>query len=135
MKQDFNAKKEQIIFGNDAIVIREFISGLEGGRTLDMTGFTDKVVKAGHVIITDGKGSYKPMPVTGTGETATYGELPANHSYAGILYRSILVAEPAASVMTWGIVNEVAVPYPMTTIKEAFMTACPHIDFTKDEEA
>lgn len=154
MKQDLSAKKEQIVFGNDSVVIPKYISGIEGGRTLDMTGYTDKVLKAGytdkvlkagHVIITDGKGTYKPMPVTletttGEGESAVttpagYGTLPTGYSYAGVLYRSILTADPAASIMTWGKVNSEAAPYPMTTILAAFKTACPHIEFVKDEEA
>lgn len=145
MKQDLSAKKEQIVFGDDSVVIPKYISGIEGGRTLDMTGYTDKVLKAGHVIITDGKGTYKPMPVTpetttGEGESAVttpagYGTLPTGYSYAGVLYRSILTADPAASIMTWGKVNSEAVPYPMTTILAAFKTACPHIEFVKDEEA
>lgn len=145
MKQDLSAKKEQIVFGNDSVVIPKYISGIEGGRTLDMTGYTDKVLKAGHVIITDGKGTYKPMPVTpetttGEGESAVttpagYGTLPTGHSYAGVLYRSILTADPAASIMTWGKVNSEAAPYPMTTILAAFRAACPHIEFVKDEEA
>lgn len=145
MKQDLSAKKEQIVFGNDSVVIPKYISGIEGGRTLDMTGYTDKVLKAGHVIITDGKGTYRPMPVTpetttGEGESAVttlarYGTLPTEYSYAGVLYRSILTADPAASIMTWGKVNSEAAPYPMTTILAAFKTACPHIEFVKDEEA
>lgn len=145
MKQDLSAKKEQIVFGNDSVVIPKYISGIEGGRTLDMTGYTDKVLKAGHVIITDGKGTYKPMPVTPEttteeGESAVttpagYGTLPTGYSYAGVLYRSILTADPAASIMTWGKVNSEAAPYPMTTILAAFKTACPHIEFVKDEEA
>lgn len=150
MKNDLSVKKEQIIFGKDAIVIRKYINGLEGGRTLDMTGYPMKVVEAGHVIITK-DGTYRPMPLTPKmqGESGSqtevkdengntvyvYGTLPAGFSYAGVLYRSTLTAEPAASIMTWGIVNEVAVPYPMESILAAFKTACPHIDFTKDEEA
>lgn len=144
-KLDLSAEKEQLVFGDDSIVIQKYISGIKGGRTLDMTGYTDKVLKAGHVIITDGAGTYKPMPVTaettsGEGESAVttpaaYGTLPSGHSYAGVLYRSILTARPAASIMTWGEVNSEAVPYPMTSILTAFKTACPHIDFIKDEEA
>jgi len=135
MKRDLSAKKEQIVFGDDSVVIQKYISGIKGGRTLDVAGYTEKVLKAGHVIITDGKGTYKPMPVIGTGDSAAYGELPSGHSYAGILYRSILTAQPAASIMTWGEVNVKAAPYPMDSILEAFKTACPHIDFIKDEEA
>lgn len=135
MKQDLSAKKEQIVFGDDSVVIQKYISGIKGGRTLDVAGYTEKVLKAGHVIITDGNGAYKPMPVTGSGEEAAYGSLPASHSYVGVLYRSIPTSQPAASIMTCGEVNSEAVPYPMATIMEAFKAACPHIDFIKDEEA
>lgn len=124
-------EKKQIVFGEDSIVIQKWISGIKGGRALDVTGFADSVIKAGHVIITDGKGVYKPMPVSGD----AYAELPSGHSYAGVLYRTILTKQPAASIMTWGEVNSVAVPYAMTSIMDAFKTACPHIDFIKDEEA
>lgn len=37
--------------------------------------------------------------------------------------------------MTWGEVNDVAKPYDMASILDAFKVACPHIDFIKDEEA
>ena len=124
-------EKKQIIFGDDSIVIQKYISGIKGGRALDTDGYIDAVIKAGHVIITDGKGVYKPMPVSGN----AYGTLPSGFAYAGVLYRSILTAKPSASIMTWGEVNEVAVPYAMTSILEAFKEACPHIDFIKDEEA
>ena len=63
------------------------------------------------------------------------GSLPANHSYVGILYKSILAKKPAASIMTWGIVNEAALPYSISSIKSAFLSACPHIQFVQDEEA
>lgn len=123
--------KKQIIFGDDSIVIQKYISGIKGGRVLDTTGFTESVIKAGHVIITDGKGVYKPMPISG----GNYGTLPEGFDYAGVLYRSILTSRPSASIMTWGEVNSVAMPYAMDSILTAFQTACPHIDFIKDEEA
>ena len=124
-------EKKQIIFGDDSIVIQKYISGIKGGRVLDTDGYIDAVIKAGHVIITDGKGVYKPMPISG----GAYGTLPSGFSYAGVLYRSILTAKPSASIMTWGEVNSVAAPYAMDSILEAFKEACPHIDFIKDEEA
>ncbi len=127
---NLNNEKEQIIFGDDSIVIQKFISGIKGGRTLDVTGFTDKVIKAGHVIIHK-EGVYKPMPVA----DGKYAALPEGHNYAGVLYRSILATKPLASIMTWGEVNDVAKPFEMTDILDAFKAACPHIDFIKDEEA
>ena len=130
MLNDLTPNKNQVVFGDDSIVIQKYISGIKGGRTLDVTGFAEKVIKAGHVIIVkDGK--YMPMPVSGS----AYAALPDGAAYAGILYRSILAAKPAASIMTWGEVNAVAVPYAMDAILAAFKTACPHIDFIKDEEA
>lgn len=130
MLNDLTPNKQQIIFGDDSIVIQKYISGIKGGRTLDVTGFAEKVIKAGHVIIVK-NGVYAPMPVNGE----AYAALPEGAAYAGVLYRSISAAKPAASIMTWGEVNVEAVPYPMATILAAFKTACPHIDFIKDEEA
>lgn len=64
-KANLNNEREQIIFGDDSIVIQKYISGIKGGRTLDVTGFSEKVIKAGHIIIRkDSDGTYKPMPVT-----------------------------------------------------------------------
>lgn len=150
MKEDLSAKKEQIVFGDDSVVIQKYISGIKGGRTLDMTDYPQKVVKAGSVIVTK-DGVYKPMPLTpkmqGESESQTevkdddgntvyvYGTLPTGFSYAGVLYRSIMADKPAASIMTNGEVNSEALPYPMDTISAAFKTACPHISFIKDEEA
>ena len=130
MLNDLTPNKQQVVFGDDSIVIQKYISGIKGGRTLDVTGFAENVIKAGHVIIVK-DGVYKPMPVSGE----AYAALPEGFAYAGILYRSIPAAKPAASIMTWGEVNVEAVPYAMTSILAAFKTACPHIDFIKDEEA
>lgn len=63
------------------------------------------------------------------------GSLPANYAYAGILYKSLLKTKPTASIMTWGIVNEAALYYPITSIKSDFLSACPHIQFVEDEVA
>lgn len=146
MKLDLSAKKEQIVFGDDSVVIQKYISGIKGGRTLDMTDYPLKVVKAGSVIVTK-DGVYKPMPLMPKmqGDTEVkdddgntvyaYGTLPTGFSYAGVLYRSIMADKPAASIMTNGEVNSEAVPYPMDTISAAFKEACPLISFIKDEEA
>ena len=36
---------------NDSVVIVQNLDGLPGGRTLDVTGFPDSEISAGHVII------------------------------------------------------------------------------------
>lgn len=64
-----------------------------------------------------------------------FDSLPSNHAYAGILYKSILASKPAASIMTIGQVNEEALYFSIASIKSAFLSACPHIEFIKDEEA
>ena len=74
MKQDISQKKAGVDFGSyDSIVIKKHITDIEGGRTLDMTGYPENVLYAAHVIISTtnaetGEKTYKPMPVTITGE-------------------------------------------------------------------
>lgn len=93
--------------GNDSIVIVLNAETIPGGRTLDVTGFTPDVIKAGHLIIEEtATKELKPMPVN-SGATA-YASLPANHTYKGVLVASILKTKPFASVMVRGTVNEKA---------------------------
>lgn len=145
-------ERVQVDFGLDSVTIQKFIAGIKGGRalTIDPT-YPKDVVLAGHVIITDGNGTYKPMPLSQKTETSgnetvpvtdadgnpvyEYGSLPSGYAYAGILYRSISTKKPAASIMTNGQVNSVCVPFAMTSIMSAFKAACPLIEFIKDEEA
>lgn len=134
MVTDFAKKSEKVIFGNDSIVIRKYINGIDGGRTLDTADFPDKVIKAGHVIIAK-DGVYKPMPLALVEDCYGYTTLPEGFKYVGILYRSVLASMPVAAIMTWGEVNIEAVPYAMDNILNAFKTECPFIDFKKDEEA
>lgn len=149
-----NQNREQIVFGLDSIIIQKYISGIKGGRSLDVPAdFPLEVIHAGHVIITDGNGTYKPMPIvaktqtTGEGDDAVttnvvdengnqvyvYGSLPSGYSYIGVLYRSVKKSKPLASIMTNGEVNSEALVVAIDSIKSAFQTACPHVVFIKDE--
>ncbi len=113
----------------DSIVIVDNFQSIRGGRTLDVTGFTPEVIKAGHVIIKEtATGEYKPMPISGS----AYAALPAGHTYAGILISSILTARPMAGIMVRGTVNDVAGPYTISSILAAVKTALPLIDFRAD---
>jgi hypothetical protein len=67
---------------NDSIVIVDNMQSIRGGRTLDVTGFTPAVIKAGHVIIQQtSNGEYKPMPVTISGAITSLGPITAGSGY------------------------------------------------------
>lgn len=165
--------KENIVLGKtklsgfDNIVVKKFIKGLEGGRTLYVPADTDvvtssesegvtttvetkvetpEVIKSGHVIIQLSDGNYQALPIkrvittVGTGdptEVVSYDSLPDGASYAGLLYKDVLKILPAASIMTWGIVNGIAMANAtaFASIKSAFQAAVPFIDYQIDEEA
>jgi len=127
MEANLNNEGMLVDTSKDSIVIINYIDGIPGGRTLDTTGITSEVLKAGHVIIKeDATGTHKPMPVTTAG---AYDTLQEGHSYVGVLAASILIAKPFAAILLRGTVNEVASPYaPTSDIK----TALKHIIFTQD---
>ena len=123
-------ESQQIITGNDNIVIVDVFATVRGGRSLEVTGFTPLVINAGHVIIKETATSeYKPMPIA---SATTYGTLPAGHTYAGVLIASILTAKAFAAILTQGTINPVAAPYDFATIAAAFKTAMPLIDQRAD---
>ena len=125
MTYDLNNAPEKVDTGNDSIVIVNHVQGVPGGRTLDVTGFSGTVIKAGHVIIKNASGVHKPMPVSGS----AYGSLPASHSYVGVLASTILTSKPSAPILLDGTVNEAASPYPVTSDMK---TALSHILFIQD---
>ena len=115
----------------DSVVIALLLEDIPGGRTLDVTGVTDEVIKAGHVIIEeDATGDHKPLAVA----DGAYAALPAGHSYRGVLVGSIPTARPMASIMVRGRVNpEAAVQAQgLPTYPAAAITALPLIRFAKD---
>ena len=116
--------------GNDAIVIRRAGSCIIGGRTLDMTGFPDGIIKAGHVIIREtATDTWKPLGVSDGAYTA----LPEGHTYEGVLRASKPAAEPLASIMYEGEVNDLASPYPVTeAIRTALRATLPGLYFKHD---
>ena len=120
---------EVISAGMDSVVIRHYVAGIIGGRTLDVTGYTEPVIKAGHVVIRDtNTDTYKPMPVSEN----SYSSLPSNHEYVGVVVCSKPTSEPLVGIMYDGEVNDVASPYPIDTIKDALKTALPKLSFMHD---
>lgn len=152
-------QNESILGGNDNIVIRKYIDGIEGGRDLDIAAFKavagTSILHAGHVIIkttSNGVTTYKPMPVKVQTEEVNnenvpvtdadgnpvlvYDSLPSNHSYAGILVASIDAAIDGAGIMTRGKVNksDSVMPYSITGILTALKAALPLIEFMEDAD-
>lgn len=85
--------------GMDSVVIRRKGGRIIGGRSLNMEGFNEKYVKAGHIIIrsTNDEYDYKPMPVSDN----AYSSLPENYEYAGIwVRRHLQVMQEEPSNMT-----------------------------------
>ncbi|PKP28858.1 MAG: hypothetical protein CVU01_02875 [Bacteroidetes bacterium HGW-Bacteroidetes-18] len=118
--------KETVDTSNDSIVVINNLETIPGGKTLNVTGFTPTVIKAGHIIIEEtSSGILKPMPVDG----ADYAALPASHTYKGVLIASILTTKPFAAVLVRGSVNKIASPY---AVPAGAITALPLIRFTKD---
>lgn len=126
---NFNDERTELYMGSGSVVIRKFVDGIKGGRTLNCTGITLDTLKAGHVIIRDTvNDTYKPMPLSGS----AYDSLPANHEYIGVLVNDIPVSKPFAAIMTAGSVNEVAGPYSVSSIKSALKSAVPTLIFEHD---
>lgn len=126
---NFSDEGKVIEPGLDSVVIRHYVAGIVGGRTLDVSENSEKVIRAGHVIIRDKENDiYKPMPV----QDGAYGSLPGNHEYVGVLRFTVTADCPVAAIMYSGEVNDVASPYPVDTIKTALLTAVPTLVFKHD---
>ena len=132
-KVNLNNEPNDIITGDDNIVIAKYLDGIDGGRSLDVAGYPLTVIKAGIPAITDGAGTYKPMPMSA--DKTSFGELPEGYSYAGIIRGTIRTAKPFATIMTRGRVNMAAAPYAYDSILTALKAALPLVEFRKDEEA
>jgi hypothetical protein len=112
--------------GIDSVTIMNYIEGIPSGRSLDVSGFTPKVIRSGHVVIKEtAGGSYKPMPVNGD----AYDALPAGHTIEGVVVASVTTDEAMVGIMVRGSVNQVTSPYPVT---DAIKQALPLIRFTQD---
>lgn len=84
-----NGTTDQIITGNDNIVIVNVFETIRGGRTLDVTGYPYNVLHAGHVIIKSAEGEYKPMPLDGDGSIVSLGTIVGGSSYTDGTYKDV----------------------------------------------
>ena len=80
---------EDLITGNDNIVIVDNFQSIRGGRTLDVTGYPYNVLHAGHVIIKSADGKYKPMPLTGDGKIVSLGTITGGSGYTADTYKNV----------------------------------------------
>lgn len=123
---------ESFSFENDPIVIRADFRGIEGGKVLNVDGYGEEYIRAGQLIIRESDKEdpeYKPLGV----ENGNYKALPEGYEYAGICRATKSAKEPFVGIMTWGEVNDIASPYPITAaLKSALKTALPHITFEHD---
>lgn len=128
---NLNNTPQEITLENDTVVIQNFIEGIPGGKTLDVSNTTTDVIHAGHVIIEEtATGVFKPLQITG----GAYASLPSGHEYAGILYVSIQKAKPFASIMVRGTMNDMASQKlnNMPAVPTGAKTKLVLIRFTKD---
>ena len=86
---NLNNPKEDLITGNDNIVIVDNFQSIRGGRTLDVTGYPYNVLHAGHVIIKDADGEYKPMPLGGDGNIVSLGTIVGGTLYTDDTYTDV----------------------------------------------
>lgn len=113
-----NNEAENIVTGNDSIVIVDNFQSIRGGRSLDTTGFAPEVIRAGHVIIMEtSTKEYKPMPATEgrTSGAATVGTLVAGTGYTNGTYENVPLANGSgvgflATVTVAGTVVTVVTP-------------------------
>lgn len=133
-KANLANESAKIVTGIDSVVIRQYVGGITGGRTLDMADFKEDVVKSGHLVIRTlddetKEYTYKPMPV----QDGAYKALPVKHEYAGVVVCSKLKNEPLVGIMDDGRVNDKAMPYPLTeAMRTAIKAALPKLIFEHD---
>ncbi len=124
-----NLTEEQNTMTTGKPVIKKYFDGYEGGRALNVTGFTPTVIPEGHVIIKEtATGDFKPMPVSG----AAYAALPAGHEYVGVNVADITTDFPSSAIMTNGTANPLASQYTIASILAAFKTAVTQIEWRAD---
>lgn len=131
---DLTKPKQAFSTDRDNIVVVENIASIRGGRTLDVTGWQLDYIPAGHPIIVDNAGNYKPFPLTGSTGSETLGSLPAEHKYAGALVATIGKDLPFAGIMYHGTLNHKAMQFDPTAILEAWKADCKDLTFRSDKQ-
>lgn len=125
-------KQEQFSAGNDSIVIRKFLNGVEGGRALDITEYKTmagtSVVPAGTIIVAKDK-VYKPLALA---SATAYGTLQESHEYVGVTVATIDASREGAGIMTAGSVNKDVMPFGGSGKVTELKAAVPTLEFVTD---
>ncbi|MDR1652238.1 MAG: hypothetical protein LBS01_01050 [Prevotellaceae bacterium] len=95
---------QEVISGNDNIVIVDYFQSIRGGRTLDTAGFKPEVIKAGHVIIKDNNGNHKPMQVSDDNAISAFGTIVGGTGYTTGTYNNVALSGGSGSGATANIV-------------------------------
>lgn len=109
---------QELITGLDNVVIVQNEWSLPGGRTLDVSGYAGKVIKAGHVIIKEtSTGNYKPMPATEARKAgaATVGTLVAGTGYTNGVYENVPLVNASQNSTGKGFLGTVTVAGTVVT--------------------
>ena len=123
--------KQTIITGNDNVVIVDVFQEVRGGRTLNVAGFSNAVINAGHLVIMEtATKEYKPMPLDASG--TNYAALPTGHEYAGVVIQSKETKDPRVGILLRGTVNYKAAPHNMTSILDDVKEVLNLIKFVED---
>lgn len=123
----------ELITSLDNVVMPRIYETIENGRSLDVTNYTPKYIKGGHLIIKkDGEANYAPMPVSEDGKG--YASLPSGYSYAGFQIGTIPTDRPQGAIMIKGSYVTQAAPYPIDTLLSDVKTALPFIYFKTKED-
>lgn len=108
----------------DEVVIVKDLADLPGGASLDTTGYTERFIRAGHVVYRDPSGNLKPLPVKGGAYDAAVATDTAR--YIGVVKQTVRATRPIVGILTQGQVNGGASPYKPT---ESIIKGLPRIEF------
>lgn len=122
MSVEITKKVREYGDGADAIVITQVLADIPGGVSLDVTGYKGDVIRAGHVVVKDAKGVYKPLAVTGD----AYGAVAEGETPVGLVISSVSGEDARVGVMTMGQVNGKALK---PVVPDAVKKLMPHIQF------
>lgn len=132
---DLIFSNQEIGSSKNSVFVMHYSYGIEGGRSLDTTGYTYDNIYTGHVIIRNTTNNdFKPMPVTGEpfASGSAYAALPADHEIVGLTIEDRATILPMAPIIQGGKVNQTAesvIPYAYT---DEIREALSNIEFSQD---